>query len=228
MDLSELFSTIGKAVGTRVQNQCQTYPQTSSSLLFFPSKENHHHLFFLLKKTTKPFHRGSRSQKEQLRKLKWARKSVLPYGTRHQRTGAHTHLSYSTVTPRRTAELQPKYVLQPPKRRQCTRAMCFILCSFNTPFCFQMAVTEDYKWYHMEMRSNPLSFVVLQTISTGALNPPPKYQKLHILQGIWLYLSHKDRTEMRNPLLTPMRMELHQVLKKHPTPVSRGHVNISG
>lgn len=78
------------------------------------------------------------------------------------------------------------------------------------------------------MRINPLSFVVLQTMSIGALNPPPKYQKLHILQGIWLYLSHKDHTEIRNPLLTPMRMELHQVLKKHPTPVSRGHINISG
>lgn len=149
MDFSEFFSTIGKVVGTQMQklfsNQCQTFPQNLQfTTLFFPAKQTTRlcHLLedtIFKKKIKQPFHRGSRSQKEQLRKLKWARKSVLPYGTRHKRKRAHTHLSYSTVTPR-TAELQPKYVLQPPKRRQCTQGMCFILCSFNTPFGFQIKV----------------------------------------------------------------------------------------
>lgn len=80
----------------------------------FPSKQSNK-LYHLLKDSTskmkaKAISQGSQSKKEQQRKPKWASKSVLPYGTRHEgRTGTHTlvqlqgqrnysqNLSYNTL-----------------------------------------------------------------------------------------------------------------------------------
>lgn len=83
----------------------------------------------------------------------------MEHGVRGQ---GHTH-TCPTQLPRRPEELKPKYILQHPKRRQCTQVMYFILHGFNAPFRFQMA--EGRKRHHREMRRDPLSFAMPQTTS---------------------------------------------------------------
>ena len=225
-DFSEFFNTIKNVVGTQVQRlfsnkykrRTSTYKKCSLSLRkatethpklpvhysFFPSQRNNRlcHLLtdsIFIEKKKAPFHRGSRFQKEQLRKLKWASKSVPPYGTRHERQRSTRTLvllnyqegqrSYSQNLPYNT--LQGDNVLK-------WRILFYTVLTLFFTFRWQgQKAVPDTTW---RGRAELLCLLLHLGVSEWVphtIIPAPKYQEPPASQGMRAHLSFCTQSTQR-------------------------------